>query len=95
MSAGKKRQTMAKQARERAVREKRTLKAERKEERKREAAERGLAGQDETSAVPAADGAVHGLRLVKDEESVPSETTAEPGPTSVELDEGELRGAHA
>jgi hypothetical protein len=43
MSAGRKRETMAKQTRERAVREKRAL----KQERKREAANLRLAGADE------------------------------------------------
>ena len=66
MSAGKKRQTMAKQARERAVREKREL----KRERKREAAHLRLAADLDGADVPAADETVPTLRLVTDEEPV-------------------------
>ena len=82
MSAGKKRQTMAKQARERAVREKRELKLE----RKREAAHLRLVGgvdsPDGQAAAPEL-----GLRLVA-EESLPAEGMAEP-------EEGEPHGAHS
>lgn len=91
MSAGKKRQTMAKQARERAVREKRALKLE----RKREAAHLRLVGEAESLDVPAepGDAPEQGLRLVVD--SLPSVATAEPEAGSGERDEGDFDGAHA
>ena len=55
MSASKKRQTMAKHARERAVKEKRALKLE----RKREAAERRLAEANGTYVPPEEESAEH------------------------------------
>ena len=79
---------MAKQARERAVREKRAL----KQERKREAAHLRLAGESETPDVPADDGAEPGLRLVAEDADVTE--AAEAGPEGP-ADEDELRGAHA
>jgi hypothetical protein len=84
MSGGKKRQTMAKQARERAVREKRTL----KRERKREAAHLRLA-DEEPLDVPPEDDAEPGLRLVTEEPMPAAASTGD-----VEPDEGELRGIH-
>ena len=86
MSGAKKRQTMAKQARERAVREKRAL----KQERKREAAHLRLAGETEAPAEPSdeatGEAAEPGLQLVADDPSADSEAPGE---------ENELRGAHA
>jgi hypothetical protein len=82
---------MAKQARERAVREKRALKAERKRLR--------LAGDVDvdvdTSELPPDLNARHGLHLVSPEESAVPETTAAPEPAGVEANEGDLHGAHA
>jgi hypothetical protein len=83
MSAGKKRETMAKHARERAVREKRALKME----RKREAAHLRLVGGTEPSDMPAA-ASESGLRLVGTEESPPAEATAD-------REEGELHDTHS
>jgi hypothetical protein len=82
MSAGKKRQTMAKQARERAVREKREL----KRERKREAAHLRLVGGLDSSEVQAAAPEL-GLRLVAEESPAP-EGMAEP-------EEGTPHGTHS
>ena len=90
---------MAKQARERAVREKRALKEERKRERKL-----GLADETDPADLPADlnDPGHHvepGLRLVAEDESVTdaaagTEAAAErPEPASA--DEDQLRGAHA
>jgi hypothetical protein len=90
MSAGKKRQTMAKQARERAVREKRELKRERKRIR--------LLGETETEtefADESGDEAAEtGLRLVADDGTVTEAAPAEDGPAPA-AEEDELRGAHA
>jgi len=86
MSAGKKRQTMAKQARERAVREKRELKRERKRVR--------LLGETETPEF-AEESEETGLRLVAEDGTVVTEAaTAENGPAPA-AEEDELRGAHA
>ena len=80
MSAGKKRQTMAKQARERAVRERRALKLE----RKREAAHLRLAGGEET---PAEDTSEPGLRLVSENGHGPEPEAADAAPEPTAPDE--------
>ena len=87
MSAGKKRQTMAKQARERAVREKRALKLE----RKRKAAHLRLVGEAASLDVPA-DAPEQRLRLV---ESLPSGATTQPGAGSGERDNDNRGGGAA
>ena len=96
MSAGKKRQTMAKQARERAVREKRELKRERKRLR--------LLGETETPEF-AEESVEGGLRLVAEDGTVTEAALAEDGTVTEApmaedspapaAEEVELRGAHA
>jgi hypothetical protein len=65
-SNAKKRQTLAKVARERAVREKRALKQEKRELRKQARAEGVALENDGASLVPDADVAVEGVPLDRD-----------------------------
>ena len=94
MSAGKKRQTMAKQARERAVREKRELKRERKRIRLLGETETETETDTEFADESGDEAAETGLRLVADDGTVTEAAPAEDGPAPA-AEEDELRGAHA